>query len=560
MSESYAKPSDLRGKEICFLLDVDYQGSIRRFSTFPIDITDTADNTLISYNGGLNDPDITEQTSFVGFDLDANIVPMELVFYDVDWISEWTKGRLIDNSICTISMITVEDGQTSFSIQSRVVLFKGRAIGGIFGVPDKPLGFIAFSIENNISTETKKLIEPHQTLSLAEFPSMLDRAVGKIVPLVFGKPGPYPVGYADYVTFFDRLEATPAYPIDNQSTYAQYIICYGLVKATNLRIWDSTGGNFVNPVSTALDSEGRVYSYVQYNVPPGSNVEDNSFFPVGDDDQQFWVQWSEYDGSLLDDASPDGYLTGAGDICLYFLDKSGLDYDEDEWEGMRLLLNKYKFAGYVNDTTTDIWSWLKDSIIKYLPIEVVNGGKGIKPVLNLYFWSHDINPSHILETSGDFEVITGIQPLDSNPLNKITIRFCWEGVRSRYRSTVVIQGDLEGSKQTSIRYNTGLASTSYQQFGLREEVVEIPHLYDIDTAYRIAGDAIRMRALGAYGLDISAAPRYGYIMLGDIISLTSDVLGVTDWKCQVIAKRWESNRWKFTIFIENNNYINLAQI
>lgn len=560
MSESYPKPSDLKGKEICFLLDVVYQGAEYHFSTFPIDITDPRDGTTIPYEGGLNDPDITEQTSFVGFDLGANIVPIELVFYNVDWVSEWTKGRLIDNSLCTISMITVEDGETSFTTLSRVVLFKGRATGGIFGVPDKPLGFIAFSIENDISTETIKLIDPHHTLSEAEFADMQDRAVGKIVPFVFGKPGPYPVGYNDYVTFFDRLEATPAYAINNQSTYAEYIVSYNLVAATNLRIWDSTGGNFVNPVEVGTDSEGRPYSFVTYYVSGGTNIEDNSFFPVGDDDQQFWVQWSEYDGSFLDDASPDGYMTGGGDLCLYFLDKSGLEYDEDEWEGMRLLLNKYKFAGYVNDPETDIWTWLKDSIIQYLPIEVVNGGNGIKPVLNLYFWSHDINATHTISTSGDFEVITGIQPLDTNPLNKVTIRFCWEGVKSRYRSSVVIQGDLDPSKQTSIRYTTGLAKSSYEQFGLREEVIEIPHLYDIDTAYRIAEDAIRIRALGAYGLDISAAPRYGYIMLGDIISLSSDVLGVTNWKCQVIAKRWEQNRWKFTIFIENNNFINLAQI
>ena len=87
--QSYIKKSDLEGKEICFLLDVDYQGSIRKFSTFPIDITDTADNTTIPYFGGLNDPDITEQTDFVGFNLEANVVPIELIFYDVEVVWLW---------------------------------------------------------------------------------------------------------------------------------------------------------------------------------------------------------------------------------------------------------------------------------------------------------------------------------------------------------------------------------------------------------------------------------------------------------------------------------------
>ena len=310
-------------------------------------------------------------------------------------------------------------------------------------------------------------------------------------------------------------------------------------------------------MQTAADADGRVFSFVQYNVV-GTNVEDNSFNPIGDDDQQFWVQWSEYDGALLDDAAADGYLTGAGDLCIYFLDLSGLEYDENEWEGLRPLLNQYKFAGYINDPDINIWNWLQESIIKYLPIEVVNGGQGLKPILNLYFYASDIEPNHFLEDNGDFQIITGIQPLDTNPLNKITIRFCYEGVKERYRSTVTLQGDIDPTKQTSIRVLDPLAQVSFEQFGLKEEVLEIPHLFDLDTAFRIAEDMIRMRALGAYGLEVSAAPRYGYIMLGDIISISSDRLGLTDWKCQVIGKRWNDNRWVFIIFIENNTFINLA--
>ena len=197
-------------------------------------------------------------------------------------------------------------------------------------------------------------------------------------------------------------------------------------------------------------------------------------------------------------------------------------------------------------------------MIKHLPIEVVNGGQGLKPILNLYFYSRNIESNHVLEDSGDFQIITGIQPLDTNPLNKITIRFCYEGVKERYRSTITLQGDIDPTKQTSIRVLDPLARVSFEQFGLHEEVLEIPHLFDLDTAFRIAEDMIRMRALGAYGLEVSAAPRYGYIMLGDILSLTSDRLGLTDWKCQIIAKRWNDNRWIFTIFIENNTFINLA--
>jgi hypothetical protein len=82
-------PNDIQGAELCFLLDVDWLGKIYRFSTVPIDITDTNTGELYRYNGGLGNPTIDQQTSFVGFDIDGNSISMELTFNDVNWIAEW---------------------------------------------------------------------------------------------------------------------------------------------------------------------------------------------------------------------------------------------------------------------------------------------------------------------------------------------------------------------------------------------------------------------------------------------------------------------------------------
>ena len=61
--ETNIKPSDLQGRDICFLLDIEYAGAVFRFSTFPINIEDFAENTTIQYKGGLlSDPDINLQT------------------------------------------------------------------------------------------------------------------------------------------------------------------------------------------------------------------------------------------------------------------------------------------------------------------------------------------------------------------------------------------------------------------------------------------------------------------------------------------------------------------
>ena len=558
MPESYPKLSDLEGKAVCFLLDVIYQGSPRRFSTFPIDITDPADSTTLRYYGGLNDPEITESTEFVGFDLEANVVPMELIFYDVDWVSEWSKGRLIDDSECTISMITVEDGQTSFTQQSKVVLFKGKAIGGIFGVPDKPAGFISFSIENDITIESPKIIPDYAYLENIEFPVLWVAAEGKVIPWVFGQAGPYPRPTSSAFDFLGNGPGSPTYAVLYSATIeVEFLVAYDLTQGGNLRIWDSKGGNFVNPIEVGTDSDGNVYSYVSYDY--GTEIENNNFDASGDESITYWADWSENDGAISSPYS-NGVLEGAGDICLFCLDKSGLEYDEPEWEGMRLFLNRYKFGGYVNDTDATWWGWLKEAIIPYLPIEVVNGGNGIKPILNSYFYFQDVEPNHVIEDSGDFEIITGLQPLEVDPVNKIKVFYAPNKMQNKYQASYNIDPEISEAKQRVNRLRHPLSDISYQRYGLRELTINLDHCYDLDTAIRIAEDTLRIRAMGAYGFDASAAPRYGYIMLGDILSISSTRLGLTDWKCQVIAKRWEQNRWIFTIYIENNNFINLAQI
>lgn len=558
------KPSDLDDGYICFLLDIEYQGVPYRFSTIPIDLQDLAENTIVQYQGGLNDPNIIEKTKFIGIDIEAGNIPLELIFEDMDWVSEWLNGRVIDTSPARISMIIVSEGKTRFTLQDRVGLFYGRCFAGIFGDPNKHPGYIAFSIANNPQENPKTLIRPYQTIETAEFPDCQEQAVGKIIPFVYGQIGPYPkksgiFGLADKdIVFSDFLHGSPVYSIENQTTYERYILGYGLMEAINIRIFEASGGNFVNPIETDIDSQGRIYSYVQYNVPPGSNIEDNSFNPVGNQTDQYWAQWSEYGGALLNPYS-DGVLTGAGDICIYLLQESGLEYDFNAWSGLRSILNRYKFAGYVNDPEVTIFQYLSENIIKWLPIEVVTGGNGLEPKLNLYFYSQQINPSHYVTESGEFEVLTAIQPLEQEIVNHITINYSFEhsfSPEGKYKSTIQIDPEITREQESATSYNHPLAKTSLERYGIYERVFDIPNLYDLETACKIAEDLIRIRALGAYGIEISAASKYGYIQLGDVLAFSSSRLGFENRKCQIISKSWEDGRWHFIIHLEDNQLVN----
>ena len=161
---------------------------------------------------------------------------------------------------------------------------------------------------------------------------------------------------------------------------------------------------------------------------------------------------------------------------------------------------------------------------------VINGGNGIQAALNLYTYSQEIIPSHHLIESGELEIIIPLTPLESEIINKITIRFSYAGQSDAYRSKVVIDPLLK--EDEPLKYRDPLAYISYTRYGLREKVIEAPFVYDLQTAIRIARDKIRAHALGNYAIEISAAPKYGYLDLGDIVSISSDKVGFSNHKCQ----------------------------
>jgi hypothetical protein len=554
------KRSDLQARDICFLLDINYMGGLFRFSTFPIDIDDEQENTTIRYFGGLADPDINMQTEIVGFNPESNKISLELIFPDINWVTEWTRGRVLDNASCQLSMITVKNNKTNFTMQNRVSLFSGFASGAIFGTPDKPTGHVAFTIENDLLITDRKVIQDYQYLEKFEFPLIWNPSEGKIIPFVFGKPGGWPRPGGDYFDFNGNSGAVPTYSgIFTNGSLFEFIVSYDVTPAGNIRVFDSEGGFFENPIETATDSNGQIYSYVAYNFGSPPELVDNNFNATGVQDLTYWLDFSDSNGAQTSPYT-DGILQGAGDICIYFLERSGLAFDVEAWHGVRLFLNKYKFDGYINDPNSTWFEWLKESIIKYLPIEVVNSGRGLKPVVNLYFTSEEINPSHYVTDSGDFQIVTGLQPLDVEIVNSIKLFYAFDGAYEKFNAILRFNPDLDPRKNYMPTYiPTQIGKMSMEQYGLQEKIIEIYNLYDLDTAMRIGHDMLRMQAMGAMALEVSAAASMGYIDVGDILSLSSSHLGFTNYKCQIVSKSWQGNRWRFIIHLENNSLINPNQ-
>lgn len=564
-------PNDMKGNDVCFLLDVDWLGMTYRFSTVPIDIEDEITNQTYRYIGGLGDPSIDQQTEFVGFDIDGNSISVDLTFNDINWVAEWKQGRSLENASAVLSMIVIKDDTTAFKYSDRIQLYTGKVTDPIFGTPTKPIGNIIFSIENSKNTVQKKLLANSFEIDPYVFPGLDQRAaalgkvidvpVGQYVPFVFGKLGSWYFRNSSNASFstIDIAKCTPSYIVDVSGSGASLeitlLICMGEAASTKVKIFDDAGGYFVNYTFSEYNSNGDLYTYTTYQF--GNVIEEDSFVPGLDEDQTFWVSWGEY-GEGIQDPYTNNSLSGAGDLCLYCLQESGLEYNQEAWNGLKPVLNRYKFAGYVNDPAVLLMDWFEQNIIRNLPIEVFPGDKGLEPRLNLYFTQEKVIPQHHILESGMFEVQTGLQPLPVNPINKVTVKFGYEGRNEHYLSTVKI--DPTESPNLGYRdpftQRDPVSSLSYTRYGLRETVLELPFVWDLHTAYRIARDKIRMSALGAYGVEVFAFPEFGYLQIGDIISFTSVLLGLDEQKCQIVGKSWNGGKWRFVLHLEDNSIVN----
>lgn len=132
------------------------------------------------------------------------------------------------------------------------------------------------------------------------------------------------------------------------------------------------------------------------------------------------------------------------------------DVDYEAWNALRPFLNQYEFAGYVNDDKITVFQWLQKNIIAYLPIHVINGPNGLKPVLDMFQGMVSIRERLSVTAGTDFERAGPVVSLNTpeDVSNVITVRYAVNGVVDDYSTFVQISNRIPASGNlSSISYS-----------------------------------------------------------------------------------------------------------
>jgi hypothetical protein len=565
----YGTRNDWEEVDILWTLEVSYLGEEYRFATITLDLVD-GDGKSYPYVSGLEDVVVSTSLQKVGdISAEADSVSIAITFPDKNIAQLQMDGKFIEGSHAKIGYVLMKNGEIETQYDNRPTIFQGIITGPVYGHPNRPQGYVEFSIENqalissqgllatilgenmyieDVSCSNALYVSPEwpQDRGLTE---VQDIHRGKVIPWVFGEL--QAVQHSSGST--SSIPITPAYAIAYDPSAGHkpvfYLACGHVTNANTVNLFSNTGETDTATISTFVNIDNRTLTY--FNIPNGSSIPQSV---AANDDREVWVEWD--DGGAYPNPVGEGNLQGGGDICLWLLSELTTDVDYDAWNSLRPFLNQYLFAGYVNDDKITVFQWLQKNVVAYLPIHIVNGPNGLKPVIDMFQSQVDIQPRLSITEGPEFQRVGPVVSLNTpeDVSNVVTVRYAMNGVVEDYSTFVQVSNRIPAAGTlSSISYIAHPKSMiSIQRYGEKKKVVELDYCYDNGTAQRIAQDILEREALPTKSIQYSVSLRYGYLVLGDIVEITDEEIGLDSHKAQIISKLFEEGRWLLDMKIDDN--------
>lgn len=553
MSMLRASRQSWLGAQPVFLLDVIWSGRTYRFSTKPITISD--DTKTFQYRGGLADPAFTLRSDRLGYDVESNSIPIALTFDDTNVAERQMQGDTIEGSKAELFYILADDA----TMAQRVVIATGVVSQPVYGHPDQASGHVEFSIETDAMFLSGSLIDgvnPFHTVdddlldgTFFGITSIEDMHRGKVAPIVFGEMLSVLRPLGNTAT----IHTVPAYFLGTDTLNYVFVFSCNELVATTGTISDSEGHTVDFDITKAHAADGVAQVLSMCSVQSTAPGFGDLINPLNDNSQQYWVNIA---GGGLPNPFGTEEMSGAGDVCLWALTATKANIDYDSWYNARTFLNRYKLAGVIQDPEINGFEWLQNNILPYLPVDVVLGSKGLKPILNILVDGVAVRVAAKVNAGSHFYQASPVTPVNEpdDICNELTVRYAFEGMRDSYRGHIKIGADRPGASWTFIKDE--YAFISQQRYGRKIKEIELLYVYDYKTAIQIARDYVRFRSMPILSIEYFASSEYGYLELGDVIELTDNNIGLRNQKVQLLAKQWDGVRWVLTLQIEDNAVAN----
>ena len=230
----------------------------------------------------------------------------------------------------------------------------------------------------------------------------------------------------------------------------------------------------------------------------------------------------------------------------YMLERAGATVDDGAFRSAAPALERYKISGYVNDPTTTAWQWLSSQLLPFIPVQLRYGSQGVYPVTLMptetisQIPQITIDPTLGISQASPVQVVQQISDIE----NELSIAYKRNDLQDKLLGLLIETADTTIDDRARLLEG----QRSRELVGRRPgAAVDVTYIDSDSTAEHILRWLIYDKGFMHLAIQIDAAPRYGWLMVGDQISLTSADLSLTGQRATVMQKSWNGSSWRLVL-------------
>jgi len=494
--------SELVAADLVWLLDLTWGGQVYRFGSRSLTVTNE-DGQALRYSGGLGDLGVDLAFGLLDETPGELSIPVSLMFpAGVDVAARVEGGHDLSRATAELSLHIV--GNT---YEDRRSILTGSLSEPEYGATGEPVSATIADLPYDdaaLFPPANARISPDAWTALPN-----DQNDDQCYPFVFGEPGQYTKSDGSAAS----TRGSPAYVVEKPAGSSLVILIAGHhVIAPTVTIRNATA-----KTTTAL-------SVVNSNDDAGNNTAAvvGLVSALGSDADTFFTNWTHGGAARSEEAA--ATLTKGGDLLSYFLNRSSIAVDRGRVKAASDYLNRYKFAGYLNDQVSP-FEWLQDNLIPLLPISIASGPDGVYPIV----WRFDARAGDALAhlvAGEDVHRESRVTYLNRDIINELRLSFAWEPERQKHMRTITVNGEPHSATTSDVITN-GYAKISRDRFGARASEISTDIVYDQTTAAAILDWKIRAGAFPSRAITYTAPASMAWLQRGDVVTLTDSDLSLS---------------------------------
>lgn len=511
-SPGYSRDALLDGR-LCWLLDIEYAGTLYRWSSRPVEPISEAG--ALSYPGGLDAIDFTDALAIVSDASRDRSISLSVLWPSPGVALLIQRGHDLAAAVGALSLWI--EGQPW---ESRLVVLSGLLSQPEYEAADQP---VSFSITEQPLDDIAQIIPPSMQIDDTTWPTAPESSHNQRYPLPFFAPGAH---RSDGVL-------SPAYAIEytTGTKKVDTLLISGFpVAATtvDIGVWVDHELQTQNVnVQTYTDGLGRTVWGVDIT---GLSADFTQA------DEWFVHDWKEGGFRSLYRQGP---LTTAGELMRFLADRSSARVDRARFASIASQLS-WPIEGFIDDVATPL-GYLCDVLLPILPVSLASGPLGLFPVL----WRYDAKKSDAVEalTNGENCARVGPVTYQSKPsdlVQRIELEWAFDAHTKQFtRQTRLEPYDTIGDSRSHSSAFVRAAATRYTDNDpkkWRTYHTESEIIGDEVTAGRYLIWKIRQLGYSPRLIEYDVGQECAWLELGEVVTLTDTELYLIAVVALVVAK------------------------